>query len=126
MAMRFGKNMANNWILKTITFPPPKEYFLPFKTAEGRILPPRISLKKQQEIRNTCLFAGIDPSSVGLPPFVEEKEPKLILKGNKRPVEKKNREEKIIENMKAMPKRIEQYRLERRKGKEARKPDMPF
>ncbi|KAJ3311581.1 hypothetical protein HDV04_003959 [Boothiomyces sp. JEL0838] len=103
-----------------------KPLFLNYVTAEGRILPPRISLKKQQEIRNTCLFAGIDPSSVGLPPLVEEKEPKLILKGNKRPVEKKNREEKIIENMKAMPKRIEQYRLERRKGKEARKPDMPF
>ena len=72
---RLPKRMPNNWILKTITFPPDRAMFLPTTVEEingtKRVLPPRISPAKQKEIRLACKMAGIDAEAVvGLPPLV--------------------------------------------------------
>ena len=68
LLIRIPKKMPNNWILKQIAFPPPKEDFFSRTGRLGKLLPPRISLEEQQQIRLTCKLAGIDPVKVvGLP-----------------------------------------------------------
>jgi hypothetical protein len=112
-AVRFAKQMTNNTVLKMISFPPPKEYFLPFVTTDGKILPPRVSYQFQWRIRRACEAAKIDAEKVvGLPPLPKESlfPKQLLQKGSQRPIEKAKRQQKVQENMEKMEQRIAQYK----------------
>ncbi|KAI8813904.1 hypothetical protein BJ742DRAFT_787847 [Cladochytrium replicatum] len=65
--------MPTNWVMKQIGLPPPKADFRPQPSFlhMNKLQPPRISLRKQARIRRTCIVAGVDPASIGLP-SVEE------------------------------------------------------
>ncbi|KAJ3190288.1 hypothetical protein HDU85_000583 [Gaertneriomyces sp. JEL0708] len=83
-------------------------------------------------------MADLDPSAVvGLPDAADRMataktaaiaKPAVRLqpKGSKKEVDRYNREKKIAENMSKMPERIAAWKEERRKAKEAAKPEMPF
>ncbi|KAJ3286635.1 hypothetical protein HK104_008930 [Borealophlyctis nickersoniae] len=125
--VKFPKRMPTNWVLKQISFPPPKSWFEPSVTLDGRTRPPKISGGNQHRIREACLMAGLPPEeTVGLPPFQFEEKIDPVPRGSHRVVEKYEREKKIAENMATMPERIAAWREEKRRAKEAAKSDMPF
>ncbi|KAH6583325.1 hypothetical protein BASA60_001507 [Batrachochytrium salamandrivorans] len=120
--------MPDNWVLKQIAFPPPKWYFVPKIEANGRVLPPRISLPDQARIRLVCKLAGINAENVvGLPAeSMESTNPSSLYPKSDRALEKLVRQKKIEENMAKMPARIAAWREEKRKTRASAKPDMPF
>jgi hypothetical protein len=67
--LRFPKRMPGPSILKYISNPVDASMYLPSTDEKsGKQFPPRISFRKQQEIRSVCQLADIDPSSINLPP----------------------------------------------------------
>ncbi|KAJ3114041.1 hypothetical protein HDU96_002629 [Phlyctochytrium bullatum] len=127
LPMSIPKRMPTDWVLKHIAFPPPPSHFAPQRTLDGELRPPRISIRNQARIRKACVMAGLDPHEVvGLPvKETTEKEYKMP-KGNKREIKKVERQHRIEENMKKMDAKIKAWREEKRKAKEAKKPDLPF
>ncbi|KAJ3217159.1 hypothetical protein HDU67_008379 [Dinochytrium kinnereticum] len=125
------KRMPTDWVLKQIAFPPPPSSFAPFRTLDGEMRSPRISQRNQARIRKACLLAGLDPVKVvGLPPADIAAEAKKSVykmpKGSKKEMQKFEREKKIAENMSRMDDKIAAWKEERRKARDAKKPDMPF
>jgi predicted DNA-binding antitoxin AbrB/MazE fold protein len=120
-ATRFPKKMPNNYILSMVAHQPPASDFAPLKTEAGT-LKPKISYAKQLRIKSCADLIGVDTVFKLSQPELTVKLPK----GSKTLLEKADRQKRVSENMKRMDKRIEEYRKERRKAKEAKKPDMPF
>ncbi|KAJ3094763.1 hypothetical protein HDU97_007623 [Phlyctochytrium planicorne] len=143
------KRMPTDWVLKQIAFPPPPSAFTVFKTLDGELRPPRISVRNQARIRKACLLAGLDAKGiVGLPDPVRKGKnveasdasktdggkgkgkgrdaQAKMPKGSKKEIAKFERKKKIEENMAKMDERIAAWREERRKLKSSNRPDMPF
>ncbi|KND04918.1 uncharacterized protein SPPG_00609 [Spizellomyces punctatus DAOM BR117] len=126
---RFPSRMPTDHILKQIAFPPPPAAFRETISLDGSVRPPRIGIREQGRIRKACRMAGLDSvANLGLPAEVGGifKAKAVQPKGTKKELEQYNREKKIAENMAKMPERIAAWKEERRKAKEAAKPELPF
>lgn len=80
-------------------------------TQKGYWREPRMSLRRQADLRKACLLNGVDPASIGLPP-VQPRKP-LRTKPNK--LEKherlrESRQETIRKNMEKMPETIRAWK----------------
>ncbi|CAG8577442.1 5684_t:CDS:2 [Paraglomus occultum] len=85
---------------------------------------PRISLRRQADMRKNCIALGIDPSSIGLPEKKEKKPPRVIPpKGKKHERTAAERTAKAVQDM---DKTIENWRKEKREEYQRAKPVLPF
>lgn len=65
-------------VLESIAKPHPPHIFLPRVvvnelTGKSRWYEPGISLRRQANMRKACLFQGIAPESIGMPPLPDKK-----------------------------------------------------
>ena len=114
--IRFPKGMPADTVLRYIISPPPPQHFLPCKR-NGINIPPKISFGMQKRIREACLMADIDPSSIGLS---KEESPLDLYKslpetvflpvGKGHELEKFKRQQKIAQNMEKMDQRIAEWK----------------
>lgn len=116
--IRFPKGMPADTVLRYIVAPPPSQHFLPsIHSKTGKRKPPRIPYGMQQKIRNACLMADIDPSSIGLPPLESPletynnlPETAFVPLGKGYELQKFKRQLKIQENLDKMDTRIAEWK----------------
>ncbi|CAG8530415.1 2429_t:CDS:2 [Paraglomus brasilianum] len=88
---------------------------------------PRISLRRQADMRNNCIALGIDPSGIGLPEKKEKKPPRVIPpKGKKHERTAAERKARIAKALQEMDKTIETWRKEKKEEYQRAKPVLPF
>ncbi|KAI9227690.1 MAG: hypothetical protein DHS80DRAFT_6351, partial [Piptocephalis tieghemiana] len=94
---------------------------------QGHWRDPKVSLRRQADIRKTCLILGVDPVSIGLPEKKEKgtlrKKPFKLHKSERTFSE---RRAKVAKAMEEMPSRVEQWRREYREEREKSKSVLPF
>ncbi|KAJ3022131.1 hypothetical protein HKX48_006960 [Thoreauomyces humboldtii] len=124
---KFPSRMPTAYVLRHLAFPPPPSHYQPSVQLDGSVRPPQVSFRDQGRIRKACRMADIDPIAVlGLPEEVATHKKAVQPRGNKREVKLYEKEKKIEESMARMDERIASWKEERRKAKEAAKPEMPF
>ncbi|KAI8813006.1 hypothetical protein BJ742DRAFT_673099 [Cladochytrium replicatum] len=129
--IRFGKQMPTNWVMKQIAFPPPRADFRPQPSFlhMNKLQPPRISFRNQARIRRTCMVAGVDPASIGLPSVEETNAFIVALQSQPHsgyPTPEDVPEKKIHKNMSAMPETIARWEQDQEKALKSTKPTLPF
>jgi hypothetical protein len=103
----------------------PKDFVPQFVNNHWR--PPRISLRRQADLRKACLIQGLDPVKLGIPPKAEHKPLRTKPpKGTKYQRNYEERKAKVEKLMAEMPKKIEAWREEKRQEKLKAKSTMPF
>ena len=115
--MRLPKGMPSDAILKYIISPSPASHFLPsIHSKSGKRQPPKISFGIQKKIRDACLYADIDPTTVGL--AVESpleiyntlSESDFVPPGRGRELARLNKQLKIQEKMSKMDDKIAEWK----------------
>ncbi|KAJ3155264.1 hypothetical protein HDU86_004354 [Geranomyces michiganensis] len=124
---KFPSRMPTAYILKQIAFPPPPSAFQPSVLLDGSIRPPQISIRDQGRIRKACRMAGLDAlATVGVPAEQITYKKAAQPKGSAKEVKAYQKEKKIAESMARMDERIALWKEERRKVKDAARPEVPF
>ena len=108
--------MPTNFVLANVAFPPP------LADLESNAGKPKLSYKNQWRIKHCADFINM-PTTINLQ---EPLQSFKLQKGPKFPITKMERQLKIVEKMKGMEQRIQEYRKERRKVKESKRPELPF